>query len=491
MTIDELQLKTLQRKNRIILIMLIITVVLGVVVEISMNKPLELILAIAIGGLVLCGTIAYLLKTKKFTKQIGYLAIIGLAAILGSIIFISPSENNLSLLYFLLISSAFYMNLAIFIIGTALAVSLLLFAFSINGAIYSSDLTTYLFLFSLSVLVLVFQTKVMGRLEKDLGSMKAEAEEQLHKETQQRIVIEDNSRVIADNMEQVKSQSELEKQTIEEVNISIQEIVAGTQSQGNSINDIMTAMESTAKQVVSMNKRVQETNRFTSNITGRIDEGSSQSAVLNNNMQDFKEFIEILQKDMNQLSKNIESSLTAIEAIQGISDQTNLLALNASIEAARAGEAGRGFSVVADEIRKLAEGSKQTTEQISTMLNQVHDNNQETQKQMNVVSIRMDENIEETIRNRSIFQSIQDSINQLQQEIQSFTSVTGNIDQDTRNIEASVNEFASVLEQTTASLEEISASIQLQSENKEQLTHLVQETNDATKNLSDLFNREK
>lgn len=490
MSINELQLQTLRKKNKIILIMLMITVVLGVVVEIALNKPIELILAIALGGSALCFTIAYLHRSRKATEKIGFIAIVGLAAVLGSIIIISPSENNLSLLYFLLISSAFYMNLIIFSIGTASAVGLLLFAFSLNGELYSTDLTTFLLLFSLSVVVLFFQTRVMGKVERDLSSMKKDVEDSLNKETEQRLVVEENSHIIADNMEQVKIQSESDRKTEEEVNVAVQQIVSGTVAQGDSINDIMKAIENTANQALSMSQRVQETNTFTNHITEQIDEGSSQSEILNNNMHDFKKFIETLTEDMSQLSQNINSTLTAIDAIQGITDQTNLLALNASIEAARAGEAGKGFSVVADEIRKLADDSKKTTEQISAMLHQVHINNQETQEQMNIVSSTMDDNIKETVRNRSIFQTIQDSINKLQQEIQTFTTAAGSINQDTRSVEATINEFASVLQQTTASLEEISASIQIQTENKEQLTLLVQETNSATQNLSKLFEKE-
>ena len=382
------------------------------------------------------------------------------------------------------------MNLIIFSIGTASAVGLLLFAFSLNGELYSTDLTTSLLLFSLSVVVLFFQTRVMGKIERDLSSMKKDVEDSLNKETEQRLVVEENSHIIADNMEQVKIQSESDRQTEEEVNVAVQQIVSGTVAQGDSINDIMKAIENTANQALSMSQRVQETNTFTNHITEQIDEGSSQSEILNNNMHDFKKFIETLTEDMSQLSQNINSTLTAIDAIQGITDQTNLLALNASIEAARAGEAGKGFSVVADEIRKLADDSKKTTEQIAAMLHQVHINNRETQEQMNIVSSTMDDNIKETVRNRSIFQTIQDSINKLQQEIQTFTTAAGSINQDTKSIEATINEFASVLQQTTASLEEISASIQIQTENKEQLTLLVQETNNATQNLSNLFVKE-
>lgn len=487
MSIKELQIETLRKKNRITLIMLIISVVLGVVVEASLGKTLQLILTIAIGGAVLCSIIAFLHLSKRLTKQIAYLAIVGLTIILGMIILISPSENNLSLIYYLLVCSALYMNIVLYLMGTAFGVGLLTFAFALNGELYSSDISTYLLLFSLAVIVLFFQQKIMGKLEADLGKMQTSAEEKLENESKHRIILEENSQIIASNMQMVEEQSESEKQMTIELNVALQEIASGTQSQGNAITNIMNSIERTAKQVDSMNERVLQINESTDQMTGQIEEGRSQSQIMNDQMQEFKRFIELMEKDMNQLSENIESSLSSIQAIQGITAQTNLLALNASIEAARAGEAGKGFSVVAEEIRKLAETSDKTAVQISTTLNQVHINNQETQNQMNLVSSKMDENIQGTVKNQLIFESIQHSIQHLQQEVQSFSGVAKNIDQETDAIEVAVNEFASILEEASSSLEEISATVQSQTNNKEQLSRLIQETNLATQNLSNLL----
>lgn len=96
-----------------------------------------------------------------------------------------------------------------------------------------------------------------------------------------------------------------------------------------------------------------------------------------------------------KIEKAVDDSMTIIGSIQSIANQTNLLSLNASIEAARAGEAGRGFAVVAGEVQNLAKSTKDTTDHISTILQEINDSVKEMMNKITQISeTMMDENAE-------------------------------------------------------------------------------------------------
>lgn len=127
-----------------------------------------------------------------------------------------------------------------------------------------------------------------------------------------------------------------------------------------SIEDTLTSSET----MVEIAKQSGQINRQSMDVMDRLKE---QSQVISNTNQDVAKAMEALQAKTEEV-RNIA------DTILGISSQTNLLALNASIESARAGEAGRGFAVVADEIRQLAERTKQETEEISKISDDLTEN---------------------------------------------------------------------------------------------------------------------
>jgi methyl-accepting chemotaxis protein len=143
-----------------------------------------------------------------------------------------------------------------------------------------------------------------------------------------------------------------------------------------------------------------------------------------------------------------------VNVINEIADQTNLLALNAAIEAARAGEAGRGFAVVADEVRKLAERTANATSEIGPMIGAIQEGVKSAINAMEIATKKVEIGVELSTQGGNSLNDIVECVNELQLMVEQIASSTEQMSATSEEINKDIEQIATVSKETSASSEQ-------------------------------------
>jgi len=144
-----------------------------------------------------------------------------------------------------------------------------------------------------------------------------------------------------------------------------------------------------------------------------VDQGTLKAEQSSNDIQELAKDLDKASQIIIELADSTEDIASILEVIKGISDQTNLLALNAAIEAARAGEFGRGFSVVADEVRALASNTQRSTAEIETKISKVQESAKASVESMKTGREQTDMIITQTEGVQQALAEIKDAVYQI------------------------------------------------------------------------------
>ncbi|WP_264739689.1 methyl-accepting chemotaxis protein [Cytobacillus firmus] len=299
------------------------------------------------------------------------------------------------------------------------------------------------------------------------------------------------SQTVSSQSEELSQSAEEVKAGSQQVASTMQELASGSEAQATHASNLSSFMETFSdnmQEASSSGEAVFDSSRKVIDMTEKgsqlMSASIQQMGIIDRIVQDGVEKMKGLDVQSQEISK-------LVSVIKDIADQTNLLALNAAIEAARAGEQGRGFAVVADEVRKLAEEVTVSVEDITGIVSSIQTESANVADSLQGGYQEVEKGTSQIKTTGETFTEISTAIHEMAGSIQSITEKMETMAGKSQQMGAAIEEIATVSEEAAAGIEQTSASSQQTSSSMEEVSRSSEELSQMAEELNGLVGRFK
>ena len=354
------------------------------------------------------------------------------------------------------------------------------------------------------IAVILIMTKLIGQQLAPMENMKSFIKDKIIGENESSTAAKSEVEEISYLLSELESRfidaihkTKNESQTIKEKMMSASEKINGI---NDSINEINEAMHRTEGGIMEQTSSIQNIENICNDVTQASDSFSQDTRQMNEKTDEIIGRVEAIVPEIlrnkehavnvtTQAKEELEEALKGIRvieqivdvaaAIQNIANQTNLLALNASIEAARAGEAGRGFSVVADEINTLSTTTGNEIEKVNTLIGEVTSNINRLSKVSEHIIKFLTENV------LSDYDNLETLANNYMEDANYYNDISKDLGNSANRLNESISEISRVIETITGAQDELNNAVHDISGNMQNITLSSANVSDETRDVMD------
>ena len=295
--------------------------------------------------------------------------------------------------------------------------------------------------------------------------------------------VSDSSADLIDSIGKIKTSAESTRTASEQIALTMQEIAKGAGEQAEEISCGVTCTNRLSEGINKVGESMETVSSVINDTKELSERGLSVVMMLKEKARQTNDITRKMAEDIRSLNADMKQIRKIANAIGTIAEQTNLLALNATIEAARAGEAGKGFSVVASEVKKLADKSKESTAMINSIINSIQAKADSTVITAETGSKVVNEQMEAVNSTDEAFKNIYSSMDEIIENMKVMHESVENMIASREDTVRVINNISAISQETAATTQEVSASSQEQMSAAEELAVLAEKLDDMAQEL--------